>query len=149
MRCLKLAFVALCFLLVACSVSTKDGKEALKYWTNTSTVNDSVVVLYGEYYRSPHFTLEYKAHFKLVIPKKESEQLIELNALEYDSVAELSAGERPEWFVPSDSYRKYSSPKSLYGQGLKVWMQEEGDTIYIEDIQYYTLHPVIENLREG
>jgi len=50
-------------LLTSCSIKTKNAEEAYKHWSGTEPPK-GIKLIKGEYYQSPHFSLEYELFLK-------------------------------------------------------------------------------------
>ncbi|MBI1288407.1 MAG: hypothetical protein GC178_12615 [Flavobacteriales bacterium] len=95
----------LSFLFTGCwSTKTDDPKEAWKYWLGIE-VPQQVELYNGEYYQSPHFTLEYELFLKFKTDKSWFIELAAYNNLELDTTGNDWARwtELPAWFKP-DKY---------------------------------------------
>lgn len=128
------AIVILTTLLSCMEFTTDDPNKAFRSWTGINEENTEVKVLYGRYWRSAHFTLEYEAVFKMTASKEWVNQLIEFNS--------LKASEGPntptpindvalDWFHPTSDYKMYTDSDRF--KHLYLWIHPSSDTIYIFD----------------
>lgn len=111
---------------------TDNPEKALRYWTQIPLSNSEVKAVRGQYWRSAHFTLEYEAYLQLVVSKEWRDELIRSNNLQIDTTIWYCPKDVPNWFYPPKSFIKYQSPNNSQ---LKFWMQQNGDTVYIYDLQ--------------
>nr|WP_299384484.1 hypothetical protein [Allomuricauda sp.] len=106
-RIISLGFI---FLLMGCfSIETKNPRKAYKYWLGSNPPKE-IELIKGEYYQSPHFTLEYELFLKFKSEKKWFDELVELNGLEIDTIGNTWSlwTEFPEWFDPGEGYLIYA-----------------------------------------
>lgn len=100
----------LSILLVGCfSVKTDNPEKAWKYWAG-GDVPDHIELIKGEYYQSPHFSLEYELFLKFKTDKKWFGQFVAYNKLELDTTGKdwTLWTKLPEWFKPDGDHQKYS-----------------------------------------
>ena len=97
-------FITGCF-----SASTSDPEEAFRYWSGTD-VPDNIQVINGQYYQSPHFTLEYELFLELRITEDWWAEFVATNGLERDhqNYDWQRWTELPDWFRPDKSFVMYS-----------------------------------------
>ncbi|OSY86977.1 hypothetical protein WH52_13845 [Tenacibaculum holothuriorum] len=82
----KIALLGLTFLLAGCfPIETKDAEQAYEYWSGTKPPRE-IELLKGEYYQSPHFSLEYELFLKFRSDKRWFDELVQYNNLEIDTV---------------------------------------------------------------
>jgi hypothetical protein len=101
-------------MLLGClSQSSSDAENTFRYWTKSNSLPKDVKVLNGEYYQSPHFTLEYKVFLKFK-PTKEwwytfirQNNLVEIKASEDDDW--LSFTSDLGWFNPNHNFTVYAN----------------------------------------
>lgn len=106
----KIVAFSITFLIVSCfSVETKNAEKAYKYWSG-SEVPKEIELIKGEYYQSPHFSLEYELFLKFKTDKKWFDEFIVNNQLEVGSIRnDWSAWTKlPEWFNTDNSYIIYT-----------------------------------------
>jgi hypothetical protein len=112
----KLTILAFVFFLTTSCLSTKtnDSEKAYKYWAGTEHPKD-MTLIEGEYYQSPHFTLEYEFFLKFKPTKKWWNEFIEYNNLEIDSQDKKWSNEvkLPNWFKSNDKFIIYSKNDML------------------------------------
>lgn len=103
-------YLGFLFLLTSCfSIETKNGSEAYKYWSGTA-IPDNVEVIEGEYYQSPHFTLEFEFFLKFKPTKEWHIEFINQNRMKIDILDRdaFSFAYHPTWFVPDYNFKVYS-----------------------------------------
>ena len=111
----KLSILFCCILLLSgcISKSSTDAVSAFEYWTK-GTVPKGFVLLNGEYYQSPHFTLEYEVFLKFKPTKqwwhrfKEQNQLVETTPSDDDMWIDMTRA--LDWFKPDDRFIEYKLP---------------------------------------
>ncbi len=106
----KISLFGIVFLLVGCfSTETKNPEKAYKYWARSGPPKE-IELIKGEYYQSPHFTLEYELFLKFKSDKKWFDEFVEYNKLEIDTIGNdwKSWTELPEWFKPDQNYLIYA-----------------------------------------
>ncbi len=106
----KMIVLSLFVFLFSCfSTETSDPEKAYKYWAGQSPPED-LKLIKGEYYQSPHYTLEYEFFLKFKPTNNWWNAFIEQNNLEEDSLNEewFKHDGFPKWFKPDNSYLIYS-----------------------------------------
>jgi hypothetical protein len=90
-------------------VKTSEPEEAFMYWAGSPPADD-LNVIYGSYYQSPHFTLEYEVFLKIEAPRKWLEAYTANNKLSLNQSKEFKRGlpEVPLWFKPDERFVMYS-----------------------------------------
>jgi hypothetical protein len=102
--------IYLMFLFTSCfSDSSSDPEEAFQYWAGTNPPKE-IEVLNGQYYQSPHFSLEYELFLKFKTTEKWWTEFISENKLELDQQNEgwKRLADLPEWFAPGSNFLVYS-----------------------------------------
>jgi len=102
--------ICLFFFLTACfSSSSSDGEETFEYWYGAESPDD-INVINGQYYQSPHFTLEYELFLEFKSSEKWWREFIEQNQLELDRQNDDWKGlaDFPVWFAPKSNFLIYS-----------------------------------------
>jgi|SRR5690606_37983998 len=118
---MKYAFFCLVFPLFAgCfSRSSSDAEKTYEYWAGTE-VPDNIEVINGQYFQSPHFTLEYELYLEFKTTPQWWEQFVQKNNLTHHQQFTVSGYHlsKPEWFSPTDSFSIFSKnnnfDRSLY-----------------------------------
>lgn len=132
-KILIFSLLILSITLTCCfQVHTDNPEKAFKYWTRIPLPDSEVEVLKGKYWQSGHFTLEYEAYFQLVASKEWRDEFIRLNGLSVDTTEWYCPKDIPGWFFPSRTLIQYQSPNNSQ---FRFWMQQNGDTVYIYDLQ--------------
>lgn len=125
------------FLLTACfSVETDQPKKAWKYWSG-SEPPENVQMIKGEYYQSPHFTLEYELFLKFKTNKKWLDEFITYNNLTIDTIGNDWARRTalPNWFKPDRSFVKYSSdPADNFERSRYFFNPNNGEAYIFETV---------------
>lgn len=103
MFCLAILFIG-CF-----SINTSNPEKAYKYWAGVESPED-IEIINGEYYQSPHFSLEYEFFLKFKPTKKWWDEFVDYNDLEIDNQNEdwSAYTKSPKWFKPFNNYSVYS-----------------------------------------
>lgn len=110
----KISLIGILFLLIGCfSTETKDAKKAYEYWSGNEPPKE-IELIEGEYYQSPHFTLEYELFLKFKSDKKWFEEFVEYNRLEIDTIGNdwKAWTELPKWFNPDQNFLIYAKDQS-------------------------------------
>ena len=106
----KIIIIGFVFLLVSClPIDTKNPEKAYKYWSG-SDVPNNIELLKGEYYQSPHFTLEYELFLKFKSDKQWFDEFVTYNKLERDTIGNDWSlwTELPKWFTYNQDYIIYA-----------------------------------------
>jgi hypothetical protein len=90
-------------------IETRNAEKAFEYWSGND-VPDEIEVMKGEYYQSPHFSLEYELFLKFKSDTKWFDDFVEFNGLEIDTVGHdwKQWTELPIWFKPNQDFIMYS-----------------------------------------
>ncbi len=102
--------LCLCILLISCfSTETEDADKAYQYWSGSKPPKE-IELIKGQWYQSPHFTLEYEFFLKFKSDRTWFNEFVEYNNLKLDTTKiELSKWtEFPIWFQPNKKYLMYS-----------------------------------------
>jgi hypothetical protein len=98
------------FIIVSCySDNTTDKEEVFEYWLGIEPPPE-VKLIRGEYYQSPHFTLEYELFLEMKVKKVWWEDFVKENDLtkvDNEQIQTVS----PSWFQPDLNFKSYSSKK--------------------------------------
>ena len=97
-------------LFVSCfPIETNNAEKAYEYWSGSKPPTE-IELMKGEYYQSPHFSLEYELFLKFKSDEKWFNEFAEYNALEIDSVGNdwSRRTELPEWFKLDENYLIYT-----------------------------------------
>ncbi len=106
----KLVPFCLIILLTSCfSTETKNPIKAYEYWARSKPPKE-IKLIKGEYYQSPHFTLEYELFLKLKSDKKWFAEFVVNNELEIDTIKHdwSRFTELPDWFRPDNNCLVYT-----------------------------------------
>ena len=103
---------------------------------------EDVVVVHSQYWRSPHFTYEYRYFFEIAANEELEQQLFTENDLIlWDNVESWDVAdvfyEAPDWFVTKslENYEVYQYQDEV-NCNLLVFVERESRTIYLADYQY-------------
>lgn len=109
-----LLFFVLIVSLSCIPVETTNPEKAYKYWAKSDPPKD-VKIIKGEYYQSPHFTLEYELYLKFKPTKKWWYGFIKENNLSIDNSDQqgIESSMLPKWFKPDSNYLIYSKNSSF------------------------------------
>ncbi|AXT52737.1 hypothetical protein D1818_18610 [Aquimarina sp. BL5] len=110
----KITLIGFVFLLVSCfPVETKNAEKAYKYWSRSEIPNE-IELIKGEYYQSPHFSLEYELFLKFKSDKKWFDKFVKYNGLEIDTIRNdwKNWTELPEWFEPDQNFLIYAKDQT-------------------------------------
>nr|WP_321226384.1 hypothetical protein [uncultured Psychroserpens sp.] len=110
----KVVFLFCSFiLLVSCfSHSSSDAENTFRYWTKSNNLPKDIKILYGEYYQSPHFTLEYEVFLKFKPTKewwytfKKQNNLVVIKTSD-DSWSSFT--NELDWFTPDHNFMVYAA----------------------------------------
>jgi hypothetical protein len=106
----KIILFSLLILLVSClPIETKNAEKAYKYWSGSEPPKQ-IELIKGEYYQSPHFTLEYELFLKFKSDKKWFNEFVEYNGLEIDTIKNKWSQwtKLPNWFVTDKNFLIYA-----------------------------------------
>lgn len=120
-------------LLVSCSsIATKNAEKAYQYWSGNKPPKE-IELIKGEYYQSPHFSLEYELFLKFRSDKKWFSEFVEQNKLEIDTIKNdwKRLTELPEWFQPDKRYLIYAKDQSDQFQRSRYFINPENGMCYI------------------
>ena len=110
----KTLLFGLLTLLVGCfPIETKNAEKAYEYWSGSEPPQE-IELINGEYYQSPHFTLEYELFLKFKSDRKWFSEFVEYNGLEIDTVRNdwTQWTELPGWFKTDGNYLIYSKDQT-------------------------------------
>lgn len=126
-----ISILCIAVVLSSCwATKTDDADKAFSYWARQSPDHKKVTPIRGQYWQSPHFTLEYVAYLQLVIEPEWKKELLELNEMYTDSTKFYRTENTPVWFLPPDSSILY---KTKLQQSLYIWVDCTSDTIWVYD----------------
>ncbi|WP_418602326.1 hypothetical protein [Hwangdonia sp.] len=102
-------FCLLTFLVSCFQVETTNPDKAYSYWAGAKPPKD-IQLINGEYYQSPHFTLEYELFLEFKATEEWRQEFINYNDLKIDIQNEdwSRFTKLPEWFKPNGNYKVYS-----------------------------------------
>lgn len=106
----KLLIFGFIIMLYGCfSTETSNPEKAYRYWAGQKSDNN-LELIKGEYYQSPHFTLEYEFFLKFKPTSLWWDAFIEQNNLKEDSQSNewFKHDNFPKWFEPNKNSLIYS-----------------------------------------
>ena len=129
----KIVIFSLFTLLVSCfATETKNPEKAYKYWSGTESPKE-IKLIKGEYYKSPHFFLEYELFLKFKSDKKWFDEFVESNELEIDTTQNDWSEwiELPIWFKIDINYVMYSKNQNDEFERSRYFINPENGMCYI------------------
>ncbi|MEQ6124060.1 hypothetical protein AAON49_07675 [Pseudotenacibaculum sp. MALMAid0570] len=126
-------FLFISVLVISCfSVETKNPKKAFEYWAGFSP-GDSIQILNGQYYQSPHFTLEYEAFLKIKPTIYWWKALVNQKKLVRDTSEwnRFTNNDIPKWFSLNKEYYMYK-PKDVHNRS-RFFIHKETRIVLIYD----------------
>jgi hypothetical protein len=127
--------IALLLVLVACGGTWIDDPRNFKRIFDFDKPPD-VTVIHSYYWKSPHWTVEYRYYIALACPRKFGDGLTDLMTHATPDQANIdSCGEKPEWFLPKllSSYEAWI-PKT--DTGYRVFRDKEDSTLFVCDQRF-------------
>ncbi len=105
---MKLFLMLLLLLVIGCRipVNCDDAEKSYEYWAGDSPPKE-IKVLHGQYWRSPHFTLEYSLYLHLRSSEIWWDALIAENSFVPDSSLWAIPADAPKWFNPSSHCKQW------------------------------------------
>ena len=129
----KIIVFSLLTLLVSCSkIETQDAEKAYKYWTGNQSPKE-IELVKGEYYQSPHFSLEYELFLKFKSDKKWFNEFVEYNKLEIDTLKYdwTRFTKLPEWFKIDQHYLIYTKDQNDEFERSRYFINPANGICYI------------------
>lgn len=120
-------------ILISCtSIETKNPEKAYKYWSGNESPKE-IELIKGEYYQSPHFTLEYELFLKFKSDEKWFNEFVQYNKLEIDTVKNDWAGwtELPKWFKTDSNYLIYAKNQTDQFERSRYFINSKTGICYI------------------
>lgn len=93
------------------STETSNPEKAFTYWARHSPPEEFNVT-HGEYYQSPHFTLEYEVYLKFEPTSEWWNALFDQKKLVADTMRWYKYPDAPDWFKPSKDSRMFWTGKA-------------------------------------
>ncbi|MGB3592461.1 MAG: hypothetical protein WBA16_12315 [Nonlabens sp.] len=91
------------------SRSSQNANDTFTYWLKMDPPKE-VRVINGEFYQSPHFTLEYELFLEFMVKKTWWESLVATNQLIHTAFQFLPESiDAPAWFTPDGTFELYKS----------------------------------------
>ncbi len=121
-------------LLLGCfEINSDNPVQAYKYWSGANPPKD-LEVIEGQYWQSPHWTLEYIMYLKIKPSKKWWKQFVKQNRLVEDKEDWIKPSDAPSWFHPSKNTSRLKQSNS-FDQGSRYFRNAETGVCYIYEIQ--------------
>ncbi|MBD81555.1 MAG: hypothetical protein CL840_21735 [Crocinitomicaceae bacterium] len=123
----------LSILIVGCfPVRTDNPDKAWKYWSGSEPPAE-VELIKGEYYQSPHFSLEYELFLKFKTNKEWFIEFVTYNNLRIDTIGNdwTRWTELPIWFNPNQDFIKYSADQADEFERSRYFFNPETSETYI------------------
>lgn len=104
-----ICFGMLIFLTNCLPIETKNGNKAYEYWSGEEPPKE-IEIIEGEYYQSPHFTLEFEFFLKFKPNEEWHLEFLKQNKFEKDTLngGSLRLTKPPEWFLTDHNFEVYS-----------------------------------------
>jgi len=127
-----LMFSLLTFLVSCFPIETKDAEKAYEYWSGNEPPKE-IELINGEYYQSPHFSLEYELFLKFKSDGKWFNDFVEYNGLEIDTIKNNWSGwtELPKWFKTDKNYLIYTKNQNDEFERSRYFINPENGICYI------------------
>ncbi len=127
-----LMFSLLTFLVSCLPIETKNAEKAYEYWSGSESPKE-IELIKGEYYQSPHFSLEYELFLKFKSDEKWFNDFVEYNKLELDTIKNDWSGwtELPEWFKTDNNYKIYTRNQNDEFERSRYFVNPENGICYI------------------
>ncbi len=124
------------FLFTGCfGVNTSDPRKAYRYWAGTNPPAD-MELFNGEYWQSPHWSLEYIMYLELKPTNIWWDSFIEQNKMVPDRSEWEIPSDAPDWFKPSDSSVIFRIKDSVtYATDSRCFRDTLTGICYIYEIQ--------------
>jgi hypothetical protein len=129
----KILIFSLFTLLVSCfQIETKNPKKAYEYWSGSEPPKE-IKLIKGQYYQSPHFSLEYELFLKFKSDKKWFNDFVEYNGLELDTVKNNWSKwtDLPKWFKTDKNYLIYTKNQNDEFERSRYFINPENGICYI------------------
>ena len=129
----KIIVFSLIFSLISCSkIETKDAYESYKYWAGSEPPKE-IKLIEGQYYQSPHFSLEYELFLKFKSDKKWFDEFVKYNKLEIDTVKNdwTQWTTLPKWFKPDQNYLIYTKDQNNEFERSRYFINPNDGMCYI------------------
>lgn len=123
----------LIFFLSGCSsIKTQDAEETYKYWSGNKPPKE-IQLINGQYYQSPHFSLEYEMFLKFKSEPNWFQEFIKQNKLEIDTTKHdwTRWTKLPEWFKPDENYLIYAKDQNNEFDRSRYFTNPENGICYI------------------
>ena len=120
-------------LLTSCfSVNISEPEEVFEYWLGIDPPQE-VQLMKGQYYQSPHFTLEYELFLKFKAETSWFNELVTYNRLELDTVSNNWVGltKLPVWFEIDKEYLIYNQNQNRAFEQSRYFFNPKNGMCYI------------------
>lgn len=125
-------FIFISFLISCSPIETKNAEKAYEYWSGNKPSKE-IKLIKGEYYQSPHFSLEYELFLKFKTDKKWFNDFIEHNKLELDTFKNdwFNYTKLPNWFKADENYLIYTKDKTDTSERSRYFINRKNGICYI------------------
>ena len=119
--------------MICCEVETDDAKKAYEYWSGEKP-DKNLNIEYGKYWRSPHWSYEYKFYLKFKPSKIWWNEFLKTNNLKKDMKNNSKFTDVPAWFNPTKSCIQYR-PEVDFNQGSRYYRDSLTGKCFIYEVQ--------------
>jgi len=124
---------SLLFAIISCEVKTDDAEKAYEYWSGEKPDKD-LKIQYAKYWRSPHWSYEYKFYLKFKPSELWWDEFIKKNNLKKDMKNTSELQDIPAWFHPKKTCIQYRS-KEDFDQGSRYYRDSLDGQCFIYEVQ--------------
>lgn len=122
-------------ILTAChEINTTNPEKAYKYWIGEKPDKD-IEVLNGQYWKSPHWSYEYKVFLKFKASEEWWNVFSEKSLLKESITRWSIPSDFPKWFSPPSHSKTYELGKVEFGQGALYYRDSIASICYVYEIQ--------------
>lgn len=121
-----------CFVISCFPLETKNAEKAYNYWAGNKPPS-TIRLLEGEYYQSPHFSLEYEVFLKFEFDEQWFYDFVEDNDLELDTVHNnwSQFTKLPEWFTVDNNFLIYAKDPYDVLESSRYFINPKNGICYI------------------
>lgn len=133
MRLKKYVLLFAISLLFSCfSRETNNPEQAYLYWSG-SEPPEEIKLINGQYYQSPHFTLEYELFLEFQTNDTWFNDYVRINDLEKDTIGnDWSLWTKlPKWFYVDSSFQRYARDQHDEFEKSRYFYNPETGKCYI------------------
>ena len=133
-KAIRFLAIALLLILVACGGTWVDDPRSFKRVFDFEKPPE-VTVLHSYYWKSPHWTVEYRYYIALACPRKFSDGLTNPSLMTRampDQAKIDSCGDKPAWFLPKPP-ANYEAWMPRSDAAYRVFRDKEDGTLFVCD----------------